>query len=77
MRAYGRTQTPMADLSRSMAGALGSTLVVATPGSRGGSLDSLSAIEPILEHALETLGGHTQHAKDKHAKDEHAEDPTA
>ena len=61
MRAFGRTRTPMADLSRSMAGVLGTTLVIAVPGSRGGALDSLSAIEPLLDHALETLGGHTQH----------------
>jgi molybdenum cofactor biosynthesis protein B len=61
MRAFGRTRTPMADLSRSMAGVLGTTLVIAVPGSRGGALDSLTAIEPLLDHALETLGGHTQH----------------
>jgi molybdopterin adenylyltransferase len=61
MRAFGRTRTPMADLSRSVAGVLASTLVVAVPGSRGGALDSLTAIEPLLEHALETLSGHTQH----------------
>lgn len=62
MRAFGRTRTPMADLSRSMAGVLGTTLVVAVPGSKGGALDSLTAIEPLLDHALETLGGHTKHA---------------
>lgn len=61
MRAFGRTHTPMADLSRSMAGVLGTTLVVAVPGSRGGAMDSLTAIESLLDHALETLGGHTQH----------------
>jgi molybdenum cofactor biosynthesis protein B len=62
MRAYGRVRTPLADLSRSFAGVLGSTLVVCVPGSKAGALDSLTAIEPLLDHALETLGGHTQHA---------------
>lgn len=61
MRTYGRGITALADLSRSMAGVLGSTLVIATPGSRSGALDSLAAIAPILNHALETLGGDTQH----------------
>lgn len=62
MRAYGRTRTPMADLSRSTAGVLDGMLVVAVPGSTGGALDSLAAIEPLLNHALETLHGHTRHA---------------
>jgi molybdenum cofactor synthesis domain-containing protein len=61
MRAAGRRSTPLADLSRSLGGVLGSTLVVAVPGSPRGALESLAAIEPLLDHALETLGGHTQH----------------
>lgn len=64
MRAAGRRSTPLADLSRSLAGVLGTTLVVAVPGNPGGALESLGAIEPILDHALETLGGHTRHTED-------------
>jgi molybdenum cofactor synthesis domain-containing protein len=62
MRSYGRSKTPMADLSRSLAGVLGSTLVIAVPGSKSGATESLAALEPLLDHALETLHGHTQHA---------------
>jgi molybdopterin adenylyltransferase len=61
MRAFGRTRTPMADLSRSLAGVLGSTLVIAVPGSKSGATESLQAVEPLLDHALETLRGHTEH----------------
>lgn len=60
MRAEGRRSTPLADLSRSFAGVISSTLVVAVPGSPRGALESLSAIEQLLEHALETLVGRTQ-----------------
>lgn len=60
MRAEGRKSTPFADLSRSMAGAVGSTLVVAVPGSPRAALESLAAVEPLIDHALETLGGRTQ-----------------
>jgi molybdenum cofactor synthesis domain-containing protein len=63
MRAAGRRSTPMADLSRSLAGVLGATLVVAVPGNPGGALESLAALEPLLEHALQTLGGHTRHVE--------------
>jgi molybdenum cofactor synthesis domain-containing protein len=63
MRAFGRTKTPMADLSRSLAGVLGSTLVIAVPGSSSGATESLTALEPVLDHALETLRGQTQHSE--------------
>jgi molybdenum cofactor biosynthesis protein B len=61
MRAGGRLATPMADLSRSLAGVRERCLIVCVPGSVGGATDSLAAIEPVLEHALETIGGHTEH----------------
>ncbi len=63
MRAVGRRSTPMADLSRSLAGVMGRTLVVAVPGSHSGAVESLAALEPLLDHALETLGGRTEHAE--------------
>jgi len=36
--------------------------VVAVPGSVSGATESLDALVPLLAHALETLGGHTEHA---------------
>jgi molybdopterin adenylyltransferase len=62
MRATGRGSTPMADLSRGLAGVLGGTLIVNLPGSPKGALESLEAIVPVLDHALEMLGGPVDHA---------------
>jgi molybdenum cofactor synthesis domain-containing protein len=62
MRAAGRASTPMADLSRGVVGVRGGTLIVNTPGSPKGALESFEAIEPVLAHALETLAGPYDHA---------------
>ena len=62
MRAAGRAITPLADLSRGVAGVRGRTLVVNLPGSPKGALESLAAIELVLDHALETLAGPFEHA---------------
>lgn len=60
MRSRGRESTVFADLSRSLAGVAGRALVIAVPGSPRAALESLAAVEELLAHALETLGGRTQ-----------------
>jgi molybdopterin adenylyltransferase len=62
MRAAGRRSTPLADLSRGVTGVRGGSLIVNLPGSPTGALESLDAIVPVLDHALETLAGPFDHA---------------
>src|SRR5262249_36112772 len=62
MRAKGRESTPLATLSRSMAGTRGRVLVVNLPGSPKGAAESLDAIVELVPHVLELLRGQTEHA---------------
>ena len=57
MRRAGRATTPMALLSRSVAGVVGRSLVINLPGNPAGAVESLEAIAEILPHALDVLGG--------------------
>ena len=61
MRAMGRSSTPLADLSRSFGGVIGRSLLICVPGSPAGALESLTAVQPLLAHALATLAGDTGH----------------
>jgi molybdenum cofactor biosynthesis protein B len=61
MRRAGETMTPMAALSRSIAGVRGSTLIINVPGSIKGAIESLDAVVPLLPHALQLLRGDTKH----------------
>ncbi len=63
MRAVGLAETPMAPLSRSVCGCLGSTLIVNLPGSPAGAVTSLKAILELLPHALKLLTGDTNHTE--------------
>jgi molybdopterin adenylyltransferase len=62
MRACGRESTPLAALSRSLAGTRGRVLVVNLPGSPKGAVESLDAIVELVPHVLQLLGGETGHA---------------
>ncbi|HLI86776.1 MAG TPA: MogA/MoaB family molybdenum cofactor biosynthesis protein [Bryobacteraceae bacterium] len=62
MRARGLRATPMAVLSRAVAGTRGQVLIVNLPGSPKGAVDSLDAIVEVVPHVLDLLRGHTSHA---------------
>jgi molybdopterin adenylyltransferase len=61
MRRAGAESTPMAALSRSMAGVRGQTLIINVPGSPRGAAESLEAVMPTLAHAVRLLHGNTSH----------------
>ena len=61
MRRAGLESTPMAALTRGIAGVRGQTLVINVPGSPKGAMQSLEAVMPVLEHALALLRGDTKH----------------
>jgi molybdenum cofactor synthesis domain-containing protein len=57
MRAAGLRHTPMAALSRAVAGAVGPSLVLNLPGSPAGVRESLEAVLPVVPHAVGLLAG--------------------
>lgn len=57
MRATSFAVTPMAALSRAVAGVRGDTLVVNLPGSPKGAVENLEAVVAVLRHAVEQLAG--------------------
>jgi molybdenum cofactor synthesis domain-containing protein len=61
MRMEGLKATPLASLSRSLAGTLGSTLIIALPGSPKGAVESLDAIVKLVPHLVDLLHGRTGH----------------
>jgi molybdopterin adenylyltransferase len=62
MRSTGRQFTPLAALSRGVAGTRGKVLIVNLPGSPKGAIESLDAILELVPHVLNLLHGHTEHS---------------
>ncbi len=57
IRAYGQERMPFAMLSRSIAGTINNTLVLALPGSTNGAKESMDAIFPAVLHSFRILKG--------------------
>ncbi|SEQ55123.1 cyclic pyranopterin monophosphate synthase subunit MoaC [Hyunsoonleella jejuensis] len=57
IRSYGQERMPFAMLSRSIAGTIGDTLVLALPGSTNGAKESMDAIFPAILHSFRILKG--------------------
>jgi molybdenum cofactor synthesis domain-containing protein len=61
MRSEGMKKTPFAALSRGVCGVRGKALILNLPGSPKGAEESLEAVGNLLSHAIELLGGNTEH----------------
>jgi molybdenum cofactor synthesis domain-containing protein len=64
MRSHGRQSTPLAALSRAVAGIRGQVLIVNLPGSPRGAVESLDGIITVVPHILQLLRGETGHGPD-------------
>ncbi len=61
MRLEGSKKTPFAALSRGLCGVKGESIILNVPGSPKGAVESLEAVVELLPHALQLLGGKTEH----------------
>ena len=65
IRAESLKATPMAMISRGIAGVRSGTLIVNLPGSPKAVKESFAVIAPVLPHALDLIAGRTRHGGSK------------
>jgi molybdopterin adenylyltransferase len=61
MRSEGAKKTPLAALSRAICGVRGGCVILNLPGSPAGAAESLESVIDLMPHALQLVGGNTQH----------------
>jgi molybdopterin adenylyltransferase len=61
MRSEGSKRTAFAALGRGVCGVRGRALILNLPGSPAGAVESLEAVAGLVPHAMELLGGKTEH----------------
>jgi cyclic pyranopterin phosphate synthase len=62
IRAHGVASTPMASLSRAVAGTARDTVIINLPGSPGGVHDGLAVLDELLPHLVAQVSGGGPHA---------------
>ena len=65
MRLQGMQKTPLAILSRGVAGTIGRCVVVNLPGSPKGARESLDSILHVIPHIIDLLRGNTSHGNSR------------
>jgi len=63
LRRRGAESTPMAALSRGLAGTAGRTVVINLPGSSGGVRDGLEVLDEVLDHLVDQVSGSARHVE--------------
>lgn len=63
IRSYGQNRTPYAMLSRSVAGFISDSLIIALPGSTNGAKESIDAVFPSVLHLFKIIKGYNHQGK--------------
>jgi molybdenum cofactor synthesis domain-containing protein len=65
MRAEGMKKTPLAVLSRGIAGTYGNCVILNLPGSPKGAIESMESVLYLLPHIIDLLRGNTEHGNSR------------